>query len=302
MNKKWDKTVRKLSLPQAIVGESIRWHPGAKVLFYVDIPGQQLRRFDPASGEYSFWQFGLPVGGWYPTTRKTLLLGVGLDLVEFDVVKGEIIGHLCTLPGDAQTLRINEGRCDANGRLWISTMSRSLANRPGAGALYRVDSTGKVEQFLDGLTIPNTLCWSPDNRTMYFSDSITREVMAFEYDIQTGQPSDRRAFFSLDDSHSGIPDGAGVDMNGYLWIAMPRSARVERRAPDGTLNLTIALPCERPTMCAFGGAYRRRLYISSLSFHLTETERANNQTDGYVYELQTPVSGTQENCFAWDTA
>lgn len=291
--------VQKLSLPRALVGESIRWHPQTPALFYVDIIGQQLRRFDPENGDYAFWDFDAPVGGWYPTTRDTVLLGVGLNVVEFDTAKGEIVGRLCTLPGDPQDLRVNEGRCDARGRLWLSTMSRMNIDQPAVGALYRVDVAGKVEQFLDGLTIPNTLCWSPDNRTMYLSDSLKRHVMAFDYDLQTGQATDRRILFSLDDSHVGIPDGAAMDVDGHLWIAMPRSARIERRAPDGTLDLTIPLPCLRPTMCAFGGLDTRGLYISSLSVHLSEAERKTNVEDGFVYFVHVPISGMAENSFDW---
>jgi sugar lactone lactonase YvrE len=293
-------TVKKLSLPQAIVGESIRWHPKDQALIYVDILGQQLRRFDPVNESYNSWEFDAPVGGWYPTTRETLLLGVGLDLVEFDMSAGEIVGHLCTLPGDAERLRINEGRCDANGRLWVSTMSRHPEDQQGAGALYCVGSNGQVEQFLDGLTIPNTLCWSPDNRKMYFADSLSREVMVFDYDIKTGRPTNRQVFFALDESHAGIPDGAAVDSDGYVWIAMPRSGRVERRSPNGALDQTLMLPCERPTMCAFGGASLNKIYISSLSFFLPPEERASNHKDGYVYELPTHFSGIKENSFVWE--
>ena len=278
--------VERLPTPRAIIGESLRWHADQEAIFWVDILGQELRRFDPVTEAYASWSFDRQVAGWFPTERETVLLALGLDLVEFDLASGKILDTLCRLPGNPEEMRLNEGRCDASGRMWISTMGRSLTDRTDNGSLFRIEADLSATRVLDHLAIPNTLCWSPNGRTMYFADSPTRTVQAFDYDLASGEILAPRSLFTLDDATPGIPDGVCVDSEGGLWIAFPRGARVERRMPDGRLDTVIEMPCSRPTMCGFGGPALDTLYISSLSFHIKPEDLLGRPAEGALHSVR----------------
>jgi len=287
-----------LDVPLARAGESMRWHADHACLYYCDIHGQELRRYDPATGDHRAWAFDEPVGAWIPTDGPRLLLGIGGTFWLFDPESGACERYvIITKDPD---LRINDSRCDGSGRLWTSTMTRHGPPQPPVGSLYRVEAkrnlAAKVTEVSSALSIPNTLAWNLDGSTMYFSDSLERRVHRYPYEQATGVTGPREEFFALDSDRPGIPDGACLDEEGALWIAIARGSRVERRQPDGCLDMEVEMPAKRPTMCGFGGPNLDLLFVTSL-----RPPDSVNPADGGLFALRPGIRGRAEAIFALQT-
>jgi sugar lactone lactonase YvrE len=150
---------------------------------------------------------------------------------------------------------------------------------------------------LDGFVLPNSLCWSPDDKTMYFSDTHNQVLWAFDYDIDAGAISNRRVLKDWR-YQVGRPDGATVDAEGFLWICMVASGQLMRLAPDGRIDRTIQLPVTNPTCPAFGGEHLDRLYITSHSQRFTPEQQAREPLAGALLALDVGVCGLPEPRFA----
>jgi sugar lactone lactonase YvrE len=156
--------------------------------------------------------------------------------------------------------RMNDGKCDPRGRFWAGTMSEW--NRPRAGSLYRLDNDGSVTQVVGAVTISNGLDWSIDEKIMYYVDSLTHGLDAFDFTAETGQVRDRRRVADIPES-LGIPDGITLDEQGFIWVALHGGNAVHRYSPEGLLERRIELPVSLVTSCSFGGPNLDDLYITS---------------------------------------
>jgi sugar lactone lactonase YvrE len=150
---------------------------------------------------------------------------------------------------------------------------------------------------LTGVTISNGLDWSPDGRRMYYVDSPTRRIDAFDFDATTGGIANRRTFVDVP-ADGGVPDGMTVDASGFVWVALWGGAALRRYAPDGTLERVVPLPVSHPTSCAFGGAALDELYVTSARGKLTLSERVGQPQAGGVFRLRPGVVGRPAHLFA----
>jgi sugar lactone lactonase YvrE len=190
---------------------------------------------------------------------------------------------------DAPTTRFNDGKCDAAGRFWAGTMALDVA--PGAGALYRLDPDYRVTRALSGVTLSNGLDWTTDNRSMYYIDSPTRGVDAFEFDLEQGVLGARRRLISIP-REAGTPDGMTLDTDGGIWVALHGSGSVGRYHPDGRLERVIRVPSARlVTSCAFGGPDMGDLYITSMSDGLSAEAMAEQPRAGALFRCRPGVRG-----------
>jgi sugar lactone lactonase YvrE len=194
-------------------------------------------------------------------------------------------------------MRLNDGRCDRQGRFWAGSMVLNMGANADQGRMYRFDGgqRGPVEAQLSGFIVPNGLGFSPDGRTMYLSDShpLIQQIWAFDYDIDSGTPSNRRLFVDMMPL-AGRPDGAAVDAEGCYWICANDAGLIHRFTPDGRLDRSLAVPVKKPTMCAFGGSRLDTLFVTSI--------RPGDDTDpqslaGGVFALNPGVKGLAETAF-----
>jgi sugar lactone lactonase YvrE len=243
------------------LAEGPRYYDG--VLTWVDIEGCALHRFD---GTHSVQQLDAMVGCANPTVDGDYVVALA-DRIAL-ASTGEVLARFHHGPG----IRANDGACDPDGRLWVGTTA--LDEQPGAAALYRLDPGG-LTTILDDLTIANGIGWSPDATLVYYIDTPTRRVDVYDYDGELGA---RRTLAEID----GFPDGLTVDDEGFVWVAVYGGSRVERRAPDGSLDRVVATPAENPTSCCFGGS---TLYITG------------GRGDGRVYAYDAGVTGPQATPF-----
>jgi sugar lactone lactonase YvrE len=167
-------------------------------------------------------------------------------------------GSLRALPAlwSGDDVRMNEGGCDPDGRFYCGSMAYD--ERPGGGALYRLDPDGSVAVVLHGVTISNGLEWSPDGTKAYYVDTPTHEISVFSYSADAGL-HERRPFAKVD----AMPDGLTVDAEGGVWVALFDGRAVQRYAPGGELDAEVRVPAGRVTACTFGGGGLDRLFITS---------------------------------------
>jgi sugar lactone lactonase YvrE len=192
-------------------------------------------------------------------------------------------------------MRFNDGRCDRHGRFWVGSLHE--AREPETASLYRVDPGGHYTEMLKGITVSNGIAWSPDNRVLYFADSWTRTIFSFEFDLDSGTLQNKKVFVQLPEG-AGVPDGATVDAEGFLWSATFDGGCVTRYAPDGTTDRVIKMPVQRPTSCAFGGDNLSILYVTSASMGLTEQQRIDAPLAGGLFAIDAGVKGLPEPQFA----
>lgn len=195
-------------------------------------------------------------------------------------------------------MRFNDGRCDRQGRFWAGTMVMDMAAGISAGALYRQDgaaSTDTLTALLSDFIVPNGLGFSPDGRTMYLSDShpSVQSIWAFDYDIDSGTPSNRRLFVDMH-QHPGRPDGAAVDVDGCYWICGNDAGLIHRFTPDGRLDRSLEVPVKKPAMCAFGGPGLDTLFVTSIR---PGGDLSDQPLAGGVFALQAGVAGLEEPRF-----
>jgi sugar lactone lactonase YvrE len=289
-----DATVELVLDARADLGEGPRWDARRQRLLWVDIMRGRVHAFTPSTGQCRNFAVGRPVGALACASDGSLVLAVAGGFARLDLDAGRF-EMLAQVEADRTENRMNDGACDAAGRFWAGTMA--VDERPGAGALYRLDPDGSVHTMLTGVTISNGLDWSPDGRRMYYVDSPTRRIDAFDFDAATGGIANRRTFADVP-AEAGVPDGLTVDAAGFLWVALWGGAALRRYAPDGTLERVVPLPVSHPTSCTFGGAALDELYVTSARGKLTLAERVGQPQAGGVLRLRPGVVGRPAHLFA----
>ena len=274
------------------LGESPVWDPRDGCLYWVDIRRQLVQRWQPASNTYRNWTLAEDVGSLCLRDSGGLLLALRSGLAIFDTTDGT--STLVTQPHAGQPeMRFNDGRCDRTGAFWAGSMN-DRTHAP-VGRLYRFGPQRRLEEKLTGIRVPNSLCWSPDGGTMYFSDSPGRVIWAFAAD-GSGDIGARRVFTAIE--APGVPDGATVDCEGFVWCALYGGWSVARFAPDGRTDLIVHLPVQQPTSCAFGGANLDTLFVTTATQHLEPDALQRQPLAGSVLCFDPGVRGCVEPRFA----
>ena len=278
---------------RASLGECPLWSIGEQALYWVDINAPSLNRFDPASGEnivmpmpQSIGSYALREGGGFVVALRD-----GIHLCDRT---GKLERRVADAPYDTATYRFNDGRCDPRGRFLVGTMNEKR-DADGA-ALYRLDRDFTLTRLFGGITISNGLAWSPDGRTMYHADTPQRTVRAFDYDEANGTPSRPRVFAQWN-GDTERPDGGAVDSDGNYWIAHYRGARIVTISPEGRIIAEHPVPAMCPTMCAFGGADLRTLYVTTARQRRDADELARLPRSGGIFAMRVDVPGLPEAHF-----
>jgi len=219
-----------------------------------------------------------------------MAVAVAGSLLELDLASGTK-RFLASLEADKVGNRPNDSRVNHAGGFWIGTMSRRGDNEPEVGSVYQYRS-GRMELLFDRVTIPNSICFSPDGGTAYFTDTPTRRILKRPIDRDTGLPAGDWSLFAEVDR--GYPDGSVVDSEGYLWNARWEGNCVVRHAPDGSVDCIIDVPTSRVTCPAFGGPGLKTLYITTAREHMTPEELAADVHAGSVFAVDVDVAGLPE--------
>lgn len=272
----------------ATLGEGVNWDPTRQCLYWVDILEHELHIHDPATGADRTIDVGQAIGAAVPTADGDLLLAMHHGFYRLDL-ETEALTPICDPEADLPNNRFNDGKCDPAGRFWAGTMQ--LEGQGTTGALYRVDPDLSVHKQFGDVGISNGLAWSPDYTTMYYIDTVTHEVAAFDYDHATGAIANRRAVISFG-AHLGHPDGMTIDEEGMLWVCFFGGGRVARFHPGSGEELTeIRLPASNVTNCVFGGPDLDTLFVSTARVALTEEQLAEQPQAGNLFRVKPGVRG-----------
>lgn len=280
----------------SLLGESPFWHPGEAALYWVDIPGKSLNRWHPQTAAYRRWPLPSEPGCCTPLPGGDLLLALRDGLVRFNPASGQR-SLLAAPPYDPGVERYNDGMADAQGRLWVGTLYEPR-DAPKA-ALYRW-ADGKLTKMASGVTVSNGLAFSPDGRTMLWSDTLAHRIDALDFDPADGSLSRRRVFAQFPvktpeqalATYGGRPDGAAMDAEGCCWVAMFEGQRLVRLSPAGELLQSIPVPVRCPTMPCFGGPDLRTLYVTTARLNRPADELAAQPWAGCVLSAPVDVPGS----------
>ncbi len=279
------------------LGECPIWHVQEAVLYWIDIDGCAVHRYDPASGAHCNWPMPSEPGCIAINAAGGLIVALRSGLALLDTGSGQL-SKLVDAPYDQASTRFNDGRCDAGGRLWVGSIYEPR-DHPHA-ALFCIEH-GAIRDSGKRATVSNGVAFSPDNKTLYHADTTSHRIHAYEFDVATGTLGDSRLLkqFSTDKAHNygGRPDGAAVDSEGAYWSAMYEGGRLVRLAPNGELLEEIALPVRCPTMMAFGGDDMRTLYITTVSKNRSAVELQQHPLSGCVLSMRVDVPGLAEHVY-----
>jgi sugar lactone lactonase YvrE len=273
---------------KAQLGEGPSWDVATRTLYWIDIYAGEVHAFSPETGRDLVIPIGEPVGCLAPTRAGGLIIASQSGIALLDPVTSRrtpLSSPEAHLPGN----RFNDGKCDPAGRFLAGTMDN--AEVEASGSLYSLSSDGTLKTLLTGVGISNGLAWSPDYEILYYIDTPTRTVMAYAYDLATGDIAQPREAVHIPDG-MGWPDGMTSDTEGNLWIAMWGGAALTKWDPvAGRLLQTIPMPALNVTSCAFAGEGLTDLYITSARKGLSAVQLAQYPLTGGLFRLRTDVPG-----------
>ncbi len=276
-----------------VLGEVPRWHPIEQALYWIDAFKPAIHRFDPANNKLESWTPPEKLGSFAPRAGGGLLIAGRGGLAHYNPISGSL--ERIADPEDGGAVNIlNDGRCDRHGRFWVGSMTKTMER--ASGRLYRLERA-HVDAVDDGIWVANGVCFSPDDRRMYFADSHVKTIFVYDFDLAAGTIGPRRVFATMD-GRPGVPDGSSVDAEGFVWNAVFDGGCLVRYAPDGRIVSTVSLPVSRPTACTFGGPDLATLYVTTARFRLSPDKLAAEAQAGSLLAVDVGVKGLPEPLYS----
>jgi L-arabinonolactonase len=275
---------------KAQLGEGTYWDPATEALWWIDIYQKAIHRFDPLTRKTETHIAPELLGCLAVRASGGLVLTMASGFYFFDPATNRY-DKITDPEADLPDNRFNDGKTDRQGRFW----SGSMFEAPGKpvvknASLYRMDADLSVHKIVEGIGCSNGLAWSPDSRTMYYTDSHGSVVWAWDFDPATGDVENRRSFFDLSETKA-IVDGSTVDAEGCYWATIPFQGKVLRFDPAGKLMRTIELPTDLPTCCEFGGRDLDVLYVTTAIYNRAPEQLAAQRNPGGLFALDVGVKG-----------
>ena len=302
-----------------ILGESPFWHPTEKMLYWIDIPGKKIHRATLDRAIVENWDMPSEPGCIAPAKRGGLIIALRDGIYRMAHWQAEMV-KIASVNFDTKTTRFNDGKCDSLGRFWAGSMFEPRTER--LAALFRLDSRDTVDHNGKNIKPPkfdivqkdailaNGLGWSPDNKTIYWADTVDQVIHAWDWDEATGKMSNKRVFQKFDAkpagwtpentlgvNYQGRPDGCAVDTQGNYYIAMYDGQRILKFAPSGKLLDDIPTPTRCTTMPCFGGEDMKTLFITTSSFMRSAEELKAQPLAGHVFSMEVEVPGLPVNFY-----
>jgi L-arabinonolactonase len=275
-------------------GEGVLWSHEHGLLMWTDINGERIWTYDPATGAQRSYKTPGRVGCFAPRQGRPgheLIAGFADAFAFLDLTSGRR-EDIAAFEPDLPTTRLNDGRTDRAGRFIAGGMDEA-ALAP-ISSVWRVDADRGVTRLFGGVSCANSACFSPDGKRMYFADSPTKTIVAYDYEPVSGRLGEKRVVAKVD----GVPDGSCVDSEGCIWNAVWEGYRVERWSPDGKLVQTVEVPVRKPTCCAFGGADLSTLYITTSRLMEGDDILRREPTAGSLYSAKPGARGLADTPFA----
>ncbi|MDE0228875.1 MAG: SMP-30/gluconolactonase/LRE family protein [Spirochaetaceae bacterium] len=281
---------------RAELGEGPVWDAASGILYWVDLFAGVVHSYRPISGITGSVEVGELVGCVVPRQSGGLLAATASGIYHLDPDSGAKT-RVSAIEADRPETHFNDGKVDPAGRFWFGSIAVDRTTDL-LGDLYSLEPDLTVTHRLRGVDNTNGMDWSPDGRTMYYIDSLTRQVTAYDYDAATGAIANPRPIVTLPEG-TGVPDGMTVSVDGSLWVAHWGGARVTRWHPDsGALLQTIAVPANLTTSCAFAGPAMDDLYITTARYQEPIAALAAQPLAGGLFRYRTDTRGRPAAVFA----
>lgn len=275
------------------LGEGVLWSPADGEVQWTDIFGRRFWAYRPSDGRSRSVALPDRLACFAPLGRSRLLAGFAGGLEVFDLDSGAR-RPIAAIEADRPTTRVNDGKLDRRGRLVFGTMDEDPHARP-IGQVYSYAAGPAPRPLASGVRIANSIAFSPDGRRMYFADTPTKIIRAYDYDLDSGELSGERMFAAV--QGPGSPDGSTVDSDGCLWNAEWGGARVVRYTPDGRVDRVVDLPCSQVTCCAFGGDKLDWLFVTTARTGLDAAALAREPHAGELFAVDASVRGLADTPF-----
>jgi len=263
------------------LGEGPVWSADDNRLYWLDIKRSMLYVLG-SDGAVHNWRLDSTAGCMALCDGGSLILSCVDGIAKFDPATG-MRTVLYPMSYGSDGVRPNDGGIDPCGRFWFGTMWDGNAEEQ-VGRIFRFNGDGQPTEQIAGYHIPNTVAWSPDQKTMYLGDSLKNTIWAYDYDIASGCVGDRHPFVVIEEENI-VPDGSAIDSEGYLWNAQWGGARIVRYAPNGDIDRVISMPTDNVTSCAFGGPDLDILYVTTASIELSAEKLAAQPDAGHLFAL-----------------
>ena len=299
-------TTQATNCPELVVdaqdrlGEGPLWDPRAAVLWWVDLLGDRIHRYEPATNSNRAWATPRTPTALACREDGSLVVTTPLGIERFDPDRplAQRLHLLIPLEQENTSTRSNDAKCDRHGNFWIGTMDWTFT--PGGGRLYRVAPDGTTRVAVDDATLPNGMCWSADGRRFYWIDTMEHRVDAFDVDPENGLIGARRRLAPRDDTPLNA-DGMTIDREGCLWVAhfadgpgpsCPTPGGISRFSPEGERLVTIELPVTYVTSLCFGGSDLDELYITTGPNEVPTEQLVHEPHAGGLFRWRPGVPGT----------
>jgi sugar lactone lactonase YvrE len=279
----------------AQLGEGPSWDALTSRLLWVDILGRRVHEYDPVSRQDQVvLETPADVGAVVPRRDGGIAIATDGAFATYDAGATHP-SNVVPIGVDSLATQMNDGKCDSRGRFWAGTVA--YESPTGSASLYCLEGDLTIKRVLDGVTVSNGLGWSPTGDTMYYVDTATGGIDAFDFDPESGGIAHRRRLISVPPER-GVPDGLAVDSEGGLWVALWGGGVVQRYLHDGRPDQILELPCRRVTSCAFGGQALDELFITTASAGLTADELREQPAAGGLFSCHPGTTGLPTNAFA----
>lgn len=272
------------------VGEGPFWDDTKEELYFVDITNREIKIFNPDSKSIKTIQFNQEISAVFLDHQSELIVAAR-DGVFAATRDGVLKTLLAPIELEDTSIRTNDAKCDATGRMWVGTMAFDF--RPGAAALFSFDSDN-LKEVVSTLTISNGTGWSVDQKLMYFIDSPTKRVDIFDFDLESGELGNRRPFLSLEVLDA-FPDGLTTDEDGGVWVALFGGGEVRRFDSDGVLTHVVSIPVKQVTSCCFGGGDMSELFITTAQYGMDLDSLIREPLAGSLFRVKTTFKGSKSN-------
>jgi len=273
------------------LGEGVLWCERGGRVYWTDIGGQRLHGFRTSSsgtGAHDTWEMPERLSCFaFTHDENILLLGFASRLAFFDLRSGTVT-DICAVEAELPMTRVNDGRCDRQGRFVFGTMDERV-HKEAIGSFYRLNGDLTLERLpLPGIAIANSICFSSDGSAMYFCDSVQRIIYRWD-GYARGDATQISVFADIDadaGAGSAAPDGATIDVDGFLWSAQWGGARIVRYAPDGSVERTLSLPVSQPSCVCLGGVLLDELFVTTARESLPGATLASEPLAGGLFHAR----------------
>ena len=274
--------ITRVDAPRCLLGEGPVWDVAEQALYYLDIGNKQIHRYAPHDGATQSWNTPQGVGAMALRNGGGAILAMQDTIYHFDFASGAA-SALVRAETQHRDAVFNDGKTDRRGRFLIGSCSKGIENPRPVGGLFKLDIDRKLERLDGDITFSNGPCFSPDSKTFYFSDSNEYACYAYDYDLETGHVANRRIFARTKEL-GGMPDGATVDSDGLVWIAIFRGGKLAAFRPDGRLERVVELPVSLTVSAMFGGPNLDLLFVPTID--PTAFGEAAEEGAGYLYVIE----------------